>query len=51
MARAGYHCAPLMHKEIGTYETGAIRFSFGYFNSREEIEYSLRALKSIIENI
>jgi cysteine desulfurase/selenocysteine lyase len=45
--RPGLHCAPLAHKTIGTNEWGAVRFSFGYFNSREEIDYAVKALKSI----
>lgn len=34
--RAGYHCSPLAHKALGTYETGAIRASFGVFNSKAD---------------
>jgi cysteine desulfurase family protein len=45
--RPGMHCAPLAHKSIGTYETGAVRFSFGYFNTMKEISYALNALKDI----
>lgn len=35
--RAGYHCAPLAHRAIGTYNTGAVRVSFGYFNKKRDI--------------
>lgn len=45
--RSGFHCAPLAHKTIGTYEQGAVRFSFGYFNTYEEIEFVLSVLKNI----
>lgn len=45
--RSGFHCAPLAHKTIGTYEQGAVRFSFGYFNTYEEIEVVLSVLKNI----
>ena len=31
MTRVGLHCAPSAHKTLGTYPTGTIRFSFGYF--------------------
>ena len=34
--RPGAHCAPLMHKALGTEEQGAVRFSFGYYNTEEE---------------
>lgn len=45
--RPGLHCAPLAHKTIGTFEQGVVRFSFGYFNTHEEIEKSIEALKKI----
>lgn len=45
--RPGLHCAPLAHKTIGTNEHGAVRFSFGYFNTIEEIDMAVNALKSI----
>ncbi len=35
--RSGGHCAPLMHKALGTEEQGAVRFSFSYFNTEEEV--------------
>ena len=49
--RSGFHCAPLAHKTIGTYEQGAVRFSFGYFNTYEEIEVVLSVLKNIAVQI
>lgn len=45
--RPGLHCAPLAHKTIGTLEQGAVRFSFGFFNNHEDIEYSIKALNKI----
>lgn len=45
--RPGMHCAPLAHKSIGTYETGAVRFSFGYFNTAKEITEAITAVKEI----
>ncbi|MGL4672757.1 aminotransferase class V-fold PLP-dependent enzyme [Cetobacterium sp.] len=47
LVRPGYHCAPLAHKAIGTYETGTVRFSFGFFNTEDEIDYLLQSLKNI----
>ncbi len=46
-ARAGLHCAPLAHQTIGTYPGGAIRFSPGYFNTKEEIEQVLTAVNQL----
>ena len=45
--RAGAHCAPLMHKALGTEKTGSIRFSFSHFNSNSEIDFAIQALKEI----
>ncbi|HYE12159.1 MAG TPA: aminotransferase class V-fold PLP-dependent enzyme [Patescibacteria group bacterium] len=45
--RPGLHCAPLAHQTIGTKEQGAVRFSFGYFNTIEEIDKAISALKYI----
>ena len=47
--RPGFHCAPLAHKSLGTDELGAIRFSFGYFNTIEEVEECVNSLITIIE--
>lgn len=49
--RPGLHCAPLGHKTIGTLERGAVRFSFGIFNTYEEIEYAIKALKEIAKDM
>lgn len=47
--RSGFHCAPLAHKYYGTYKTGMVRFSFGYFNTEEEIMYAVNTLREISE--
>lgn len=47
--RSGFHCAPLAHKYLGTYDYGCVRFSFGYFNTEEEILYAANAVKEISE--
>ena len=45
--RSGAHCAPLMHRALGTEEQGAVRFSFSYFNTDEEVDVALDALERI----
>jgi cysteine desulfurase family protein len=45
--RPGLHCAPLAHQTIGTKGQGAVRFSFGYFNTIDEIDEAICALKAI----
>lgn len=47
--RAGAHCAPRMHRALGTEEQGAVRFSFGYFNTFDEVDAALAALRELSE--
>jgi len=48
LSRPGLHCAPSAHKTIGTFPFGTVRFSVGYFNTEEEIEYALQAVKNLV---
>ena len=45
--RPGAHCAPLMHKALGTVEQGAVRFSFSHYNTIEEIKIAVAALREL----
>ncbi|MDF2504176.1 MAG: cysteine desulfurase family protein [Clostridium sp.] len=45
--RPGAHCAPLIHKALGTENQGAVRFSFSYFNTTQEIETAINAVKNL----
>ena len=45
--RPGAHCAPLMHKALGTVEQGAVRFSFSHYNTKEEINAAVAALQEL----
>ena len=45
--RAGFHCAPLMHKRLGTDQDGLIRFSPGPFNTSVDIEMAVNAIAEI----
>ncbi len=47
MSRPGLHCAPSAHRTIGTFPQGTIRLSPGYFNTAEEIQYTLHAIAQI----
>ncbi len=47
--RVGLHCAPLSHKTVGTFPTGAVRISPGYFTTDEEVERLLQVVAHIIE--
>ena len=46
--RSGYHCAPLKHKSLGTLESGAVRVSISFFNSYQEIEKLVYAIKNLL---
>lgn len=45
--RPGAHCAPRMHKALGTAEVGAVRFSFSFYNTEEEIDEAVRAVAEL----
>ena len=45
--RPGAHCVPLMHKAMNTVEQGAVRFSFSHYNTEEEIDTAINAVKEI----
>ena len=47
--RPGAHCAPLMHKALGTVEQGAVRFSFSHYNTKEEINIAVSALRELAQ--
>lgn len=49
--RAGAHCAPLMHRALGTERQGAVRFSFSWFNTEVEVAAAVRALASIAREL
>lgn len=45
--RAGLHCAPLAHRQLGTFPTGTVRFSLGLFNTETEIATALDAVREL----
>lgn len=47
MTRVGLHCAPSAHRTIGSFPTGTIRFSFGWWNTIEQVDFTLRALEAV----
>jgi len=48
--RPGAHCAPRMHEALGTVEQGAVRFSFSWFTTEEEVDAAIQAVKEIAES-
>lgn len=47
--RPGAHCAPQMHRALGTTEQGAVRFSFSLFNTPAEVEIAIHAIKELAQ--
>ncbi|MCS7286773.1 MAG: aminotransferase class V-fold PLP-dependent enzyme [Anaerolineae bacterium] len=47
MCRPGLHCAPSAHRTMGTFPKGTVRFSIGFFNTVEEVEKAIEAIKKI----
>ncbi len=47
--RPGAHCAPRMHQALGTVEQGAVRFSFSWFNTEEEVDKAIQAVKELAQ--
>ncbi len=45
--RVGLHCAPLVHKLIGTFPQGTVRVSAGYFNTEDDINALIKAVNEI----
>lgn len=45
--RSGGHCAPLMHEALGTAEQGVVRVSFSHYNTAEEVETVITAVKEL----
>lgn len=48
--RPGAHCAPLMHKALGTKDQGAVRFSFSHYNTEEEVQTAIEAVRKLAED-
>ncbi|MCF2554143.1 aminotransferase class V-fold PLP-dependent enzyme [Faecalicatena contorta] len=47
--RPGGHCAPLMHEALGTVEQGAVRFSFSHYNTDEEVDIAIQAVRELAQ--
>ncbi len=50
MTRVGLHCAPNAHRTLGSFPTGTVRFSFGWFNTEAEVAQAVQALRELRED-
>jgi selenocysteine lyase/cysteine desulfurase len=48
LVRAGLHCAPGVHRLLGTTATGALRFSLGMSNTEADVRHALRAVAAVL---
>lgn len=49
MVRTGLHCAPGAHKTLGTFPTGTVRFSFGNFSTKDEVDTAVEAILALAD--
>ena len=47
--RPGAHCAPRLHRALGTEDQGAVRFSWSYFNTETETDAAAEAVRILAE--
>jgi len=47
LCRPGLHCAPSAHRTIGSFPVGTVRFSFGCFNTEDQVRFAVEALRSL----
>lgn len=45
--RPGAHCAPRMHEALHTTWQGAVRFSFSWFNTEQEVDAAIEAVRAL----
>jgi cysteine desulfurase family protein len=45
--RVGVHCAPMVHRDLGTIDRGAVRFSPGVFTTADDIDRAIAAMRAI----
>ena len=51
LCRVGLHCTPASHKTIGTFPNGTIRFGLGFFNTMEDVETGITAVKKLASEV
>ncbi len=48
LTRCGLQCSPLAHQAMHTFPKGTLRFSFGYFNTSDEVTFALKAIRNCL---
>jgi selenocysteine lyase/cysteine desulfurase len=45
--RPGLHCAPEVHRILGTVETGALRLSLGWASTADDVDWAIHAIHAL----
>lgn len=48
LTRTGLHCAPEVHRLIGTLETGAVRFSLGWSSTEDDVDRAVEGVRAVV---
>lgn len=49
LCRVGLHCSPAAHRTLGTFPVGTVRFGLGAFNTAQEVETALAAVRRLAQ--
>ena len=49
--RAGLHCAPEVHRILGTIEEGAVRFSLGWASTKEDVHAAVAGVDALLRPV
>ncbi len=50
LCRPGLHCTPSAHRTLGTFPQGSVRFSFGFFNTGQDIDEAVDAVRDLLKS-
>lgn len=51
LCRVGLHCSPASHKTIGTFPSGTVRFGLGFFNTEDEVDFAIAAVRKLAKEV
>jgi cysteine desulfurase/selenocysteine lyase len=50
ITRTGLHCSPWTHRRLGTAPDGTVRFSFGPFQTADDVDHAADALRAVVRS-
>jgi cysteine desulfurase / selenocysteine lyase len=51
LARPGLHCAPEVHRLLGTLETGALRLSLGWASTADDVDRAVEGVDRVVASL